>query len=67
MLDSHFLRCTVWRYLNIYNNILQSVTVQEGDSFRTETTAKDDIKIIRVYEFTDSGVTVVSKYLICKN
>ncbi|XP_017883204.1 14 kDa fatty acid-binding protein-like [Ceratina calcarata] len=32
----------------------QSVTTKDGDSFRTETQVTDNLKIIRVYEFTDT-------------
>ena len=41
-----------------YDRKFQSLTVQEGDNFRTETTVKDAVKIVRVYEFTDAGMHV---------
>ncbi|CAL7947098.1 unnamed protein product [Xylocopa violacea] len=34
----------------------QSVTTQEGNNFRTETQVADGVKIVRMYEFTDTGM-----------
>lgn len=38
---------------------LQSVTTQEGSNFRTETHVGDVLKIVRLYEFSDTGMKVV--------
>lgn len=42
----------------------QSVTTKEDNGFKTETTLSADLKAIRVYEFTDTGMVVVSVILI---
>jgi len=40
------------------------VTTKEDNGFKTETTLSDDLKAIRIYEFTDTGMVVVSVILI---
>lgn len=45
----------------------QSVTTKEGNGFKTETTLAGDLKAIRVYEFTDTGMVVVSAIPINSN
>ncbi|XP_076755917.1 FABP-like protein [Xylocopa sonorina] len=34
----------------------KSVTTQEGNNFRTETQVADGVKIVRMYEFSDTGM-----------
>lgn len=50
--------------IDYYNHYIlalsQSVTTKEGNGFKTETTLSADLKAIRVYEFTDTGMVVVS-------
>ena len=41
-------------------NRFQSVTTRDDNKFTTTTDLPDGNKSIRVYEFTDSGITVVS-------
>ncbi|XP_076245148.1 FABP-like protein [Calliopsis andreniformis] len=41
-----------------YDRKFKSLTVQEGENFKTETTIKDNITIVRRYEFTDTGMKV---------
>ncbi|CAK9796024.1 Fatty acid-binding protein [Anthophora quadrimaculata] len=36
----------------------QSVTTQDGDKFVTETQVSDSVKVIRLYEFTDTEMKV---------
>ncbi|XP_043283389.1 fatty acid-binding protein homolog 6-like [Venturia canescens] len=38
--------------------VLKSVTTRDGDKFTTETDLPDGNKSVRVYEFTDAGITV---------
>ncbi|XP_011632554.1 fatty acid-binding protein 2, liver-like [Pogonomyrmex barbatus] len=38
--------------------VFKSVTTKEGNGFKTETTLSADLKAIRVYEFTDTGMVV---------
>ncbi|KAL0129281.1 hypothetical protein PUN28_004172 [Cardiocondyla obscurior] len=38
--------------------VFKSVTTKEGNGFKTETTLAGDLKAIRVYEFTDTGMVV---------
>ncbi|XP_072761852.1 fatty acid-binding protein-like [Anoplolepis gracilipes] len=35
----------------------QSVTTKQGNGFKTETSLTADLKVIRIYEFTDTGMT----------
>jgi len=42
----------------------QSVTTKEGNSLKTETDLPANLKAVRVYEFTDTGMVVVSVTLI---
>ncbi|KOC64582.1 Fatty acid-binding protein, liver [Habropoda laboriosa] len=42
----------------------QSVTTQEGNNFITETQLGDTLKVVRLYEFTDTEMKVVSTFLI---
>lgn len=48
------------RIFTINNFSSQSVTTREAEGFKTETTLGADLKSIRVYEFTDTEMIVVS-------
>ena len=54
---------------SIYFSIFQSVTTRDGDKFITETELPGGNKSVRVYEFQDNGITVVSRIMksIVKN
>lgn len=54
-------------FLTINSNVLhpQSVTTREGDCFKTETPLSAEVKVTRIYEFKDDGMTVVSAISIC--
>lgn len=49
--------------INRLHFLSQSVTTREGEGFKTETTLGADLKSIRVYEFTDAEMIVVSVIL----
>lgn len=52
---------TIFRKIKFLFNDLQSIATQDGDKLKIETTVKDTLKLTRVYEFTDTDMTVVSK------
>lgn len=69
LLDASVAVIFMINIINDYNRythsfMSQSVTTKEGNSLKTETDLPANLKAVRVYEFIDTGMIVVSVILI---